>query len=62
MNLPGHRYAAMGTCGEGDELLLQIAQLPMPQGGYRIQRMVYEMSDDLYEQYEDRLELQTAAE
>ena len=58
VSLPGHRYAAMGSCPDEDEVLLILTTQPMPQGGWRISRLVYEMSDDLWEQYQDRLELQ----
>ena len=58
--LNGHRFAAMGSCGEEDEFLVYLTPLQNPQGGYRISRLLYEMSDDLWDQYQDKLELQAA--
>ena len=61
VSLPGHRYAAAGSCPEEDEFLLEISPLPNPKGGWRCSRLLYDMSDDLWEQYQDRLELQGLA-
>ena len=55
-----HRHGAMGTCGEGDELLMYLSCLPHPRGGVRVSRLVYDMSDDLYDRYQDRVEAQEA--
>lgn len=47
---------AMAVCPEGDEFLVTMADQRMPEGGYRVKRMAYEMSDDLWELYCQRKE------
>lgn len=53
-----HTYITYGYCPEeDDEFLLQLhIHKPTP-GQYRIQRLFYGMSDDLWEVYQDRLAL-----
>lgn len=60
--LNGHRFMSMGVCGEEDEFLLIVSVLRCPEGGFQASRLLYEMSDDLWEQYQDKLELQKASE
>ena len=52
-----HQYAAMGTCPEEDEFLLMLECIRCQDGSHRYRRLVYEMSDDLWDRYQDRLEL-----
>lgn len=56
--IPG-RYGMHQTrfaCPEGDELLALLMRSPMHPSGFRPQRIFYEMSDDLWDQYCDAKE------
>ena len=55
ISLKFNRFMAMGVCGEEDEFILYLTLTKTPQG-YRPARVLYEMSDDLWDQYQDRLE------
>ena len=52
-----HSYLSCGLCPEEDEFLLEIETIKLKNHTYRAKRMVYEMSDDLWEQYMNRKEL-----
>ncbi len=52
-------WMAMATCEEGDEFWVQLILKKTPQGQYYAQRLFFEMSDDLWELYQDQRELQT---
>lgn len=52
-----HSYRSYGLCPQEDEFLLEIETIKLKDQTYRAKRMVYEMSDDLWEQYMDRKEL-----
>lgn len=43
----------MGTCDEGDEFMVYLRPVVNPKGGRKIMRLLYEMSPDLYEIYEN---------
>lgn len=49
-------YMACGTCPEGDEFLVQLALTRQRSDAYRVRRLVYEMSDDLWDMYMDQKE------
>ena len=49
-------YMTCGTCPEGDEFLVQLFLTRQPGDTYRARRLVYEMSDDLWDIYMDRKE------
>ena len=48
--------AAMGSCPEGDEFFVPLTYSRCHTGLYYAKRLVYEMSDDLWELYQDRKE------
>ena len=50
-----HNCSGMGVCDEEDEFSLTLNVNRTPEG-FRVNRVLYEMSDDLWEQYQDRLE------
>ncbi len=53
-----HTYIAYGYCHEeDDEFLLQLHVNKVAPGQYRVQRLFYGMSDDLWEIYQDRLSI-----
>ena len=47
---------ARGCCSQGDEFLVDLAAEKHTDGTYRAKRLFYEMSDDLWEIYQDRKE------
>ncbi|MBQ8236702.1 MAG: exonuclease domain-containing protein [Oscillospiraceae bacterium] len=49
-------YMSCGTCPEEDEFLIQLAMTRLPSNTYRARRLMYEMSDDLWDIYMDRKE------
>ena len=51
----GHRFMAMGSCSEGDEFILYLT-CSRCDGGIRVSRLIYEMSDDLWDRYMDKVE------
>ena len=55
IQMNSHRFMAMGTCGEEDEYILYLNLTRCP-GGYRASRVLYEMSDDLWDRYEEKVE------
>ena len=46
--------AALGTCEDGDEFFVELSILRHTSGDYRARRLIYEMSEDLWELYQDR--------
>ena len=46
--------AALGTCEEGDEFFVELSVIRHRSNDFRARRMIYEMSDDLWELYQDR--------
>ena len=55
IQMNNHRFMALGVCPEGDEFILYL-NITKCSGGFRLCRMIYEMSDDLWDRYMDRLE------
>ena len=53
-------YLAMGTCSEGDEFIVQLEVEKHGPGTCCARRLFYGMSDDLWEIYQDRKELEKA--
>ena len=51
----GTRFLGMASCEEGDELILYLDLSRSPEG-YRAHRVIYEMSDDLWDRYQEKLE------
>ena len=49
-------YMTCGTCPEEEEFLVQLTLIRQRPGAYRVRRMMYEMSDDLWDIYMDRKE------
>lgn len=65
LQLRSYRFMAEGRCPEGDEFILFLSRRKTASGTFRVTRMLYEMSDDFWDFYNDQLELQpllTAAE
>lgn len=58
--MPHHRLMAMGVCAQEDEFILYLECIPCAGGGFRVSRLFYEMSDDLWDRYQDALEIQTS--
>ena len=52
----GHRFMGMGSCGEEDEFILYLNIYRSPEG-YQVSRVLYEMSDDLWDRYQDKLDV-----
>jgi inhibitor of KinA sporulation pathway (predicted exonuclease) len=50
-------YIAMGSCEEGDEFFVQLNPQKHCDGTFRVQRLFFEMSDDLWEIYQDQKEM-----
>ena len=55
IQMNNHRFMALGVCPEGDEFILYL-NITKCDGRFRLCRMIYEMSDDLWDRYMDRLE------
>ena len=51
-------FISMGRCSEGDEILLTLELTPTAANRYHPRRIFYEMSDDLWEEYNERKENQ----
>ena len=51
-------FLSMGQCSEGDEILLTLELTPTAANRYHPRRIFYEMSDDLWEEYNERKENQ----
>ena len=51
-------FLSMGQCSEGDEMLLTLELTPTAANRYHPRRIFYEMSDDLWEEYNERKENQ----
>lgn len=52
----GGQPMTFGVCPEGDDFLLQLSILRHKNGEYSVKRMIFEMSDDLWEIYMDKKE------
>lgn len=50
-------FAAMGSCDEGDEFFVLLTYSRNYTGVHYAKRLIYEMSDDLWELYQDRKQL-----
>lgn len=50
-------YLAMGSCAEGDEFIVQLTLDRDAAGRYCAKRLFYEMSDDLWEIWQDKKEM-----
>ena len=57
----GSRCMAVGTCSEGDEFVVFLSRTRTADGRLRASRLIYEMSDDLWDLYQRRLEKVSAA-
>ena len=53
---PAGGFLACRVCPEGDEFLLRLRYRRRAPAVYTAERRIYEMSDDLWEQYQDALE------
>ena len=51
-------FLSMGRCSEGDEILLTLELTPTAANRFHPRRIFYEMSDDLWEEYNERKEHQ----
>ena len=49
-------HMSMAVCEEGDEFLLTMETFRTPAGKCRVRRLIYELSDDLYEIWQDKKE------
>lgn len=49
-------YMSCGVCPEEDEFFVQLSMIRLHDNTYRTRRLVYEMSDDLWDIYMDRKE------
>ena len=56
IQLHSYRFMAAGFCPDGDEFILFLTRSKTDNSQYRISRMLYEMSDDLWDFYQDKLE------
>ncbi len=62
LQMPHHRLMAMGVCPQEDEFIVYLTCMPCAAGGFRVSRLFYEMSDDLWDRYQDALEVQASRE
>lgn len=53
-----HVWVALAVCDTGDEFLVWVETLLGPDGSFRAKRLIYEVSDDLWELYQDKKEAQ----
>lgn len=56
ISFSGSTCMAYGQCSEGDEFLVQLSIVRQPKGTYCAKRILFEVSDDLWEVYMDRKE------
>lgn len=56
----GSDFMAMGCCSQGDEFLVQLTAEKHGDGTCRAKRLFFEMSDDLWEIYQERKEQEEA--
>lgn len=49
-------WASLGTCEEGDEFFVELSVMRHTARDFRARRLIYEMSDDLWELYQARKE------
>ena len=54
--LNGSALMAYGACPDGDEFLVQLSVVSHQRGEYAARRMIFEMSDDLWDIYMDKKE------
>lgn len=60
ISLSGNTHIAYGRCSEGDEFLLQLSVVHHSRKEYSVKRIIFEMSDDLWDIYMDKKELLSA--
>jgi hypothetical protein len=58
--LSGNTHIAYGRCSEDDEFLLQLSVVHHSRKEYSVKRIIFEMSDDLWDIYMDKKELLSA--
>lgn len=47
-------HISLGSCEEGDEFYVELSTIRHQPGEFRARRMIYDMSDDLWEIYQDK--------
>lgn len=60
IQLRSNRFMSMGTCPEGDEFIVYLTRTKVESGHYRVNRLFYEMSDDLWDFYQEQRNLLSA--
>jgi len=56
ISLNGHTHLAYGVCPDGDEFLLQLSVMRHERRVFSAKRIIFEMSDDLWDIYMDKKE------
>lgn len=54
ISLGGNTHVAYGVCPDGDEFLVQLSVVYHRKGEYSTKRIIFEMSDDLWDIYMDK--------
>lgn len=54
LSLSGSTHLAYGMCPDGDEFLVQLSVIFHKKGEYSTKRLIFEMSDDLWDIYMDK--------
>ena len=58
--MSGNTHIAYGMCPDGDEFLVQLSIIYHGKHVYSTKRIIFEMSDDLWDIYMDKKELLAA--
>lgn len=56
ISLGGNTHVAYGVCPDGDEFLVQLSVVYHQRREYSTKRIIFEMSDDLWDIYMDKKE------
>ena len=56
LSYQGNTFAGYGMCPQEDEFLVELSVIKRPDGRYSAKRIIYEMSDDLWDVYMDKKE------
>lgn len=58
LSMDHQEYISMASCDQGDELFISLELISTGSNRFHPRRVFYEMSDDLWEEYSDRAEIE----